>query len=240
MTATLQEAPAKSRGRSPRSQSLLAPALPQVNLLPPEVRAARGLARTKRWLVVALLVTVLVCAGLVFKAMLDQQAAADELEAAKADTARLQAEQARYAEVPVVLGQLRRAESARELAMATEILWWPYVDAIAARTPPTARIEAIKVIGSSVWAGQFAPTDVLAPTGAASIALTGQTVSLPDVYAWQRSLEDIPGVAEVVMTQAALVDGTTMLKYNVSATITLSADAYSLRFLPQAETDGGE
>jgi len=237
MTATLQGAQTPSQAGF-RSPSLQAPALPQVNLLPPEVRAARALARTKLWLAFAVLVTLLACAGLVVKAMLDQQDAAAQLDEAKAETARLQAQQERYAEVPVVRAELERATSARQLVMATEIMWWPHLDAIAAKTPPGARIESLKVLGSSSWAGAFAPTDALAPVGAATIGLTGQTVTLADVYTWQRSLEELPGVAEVVMSQTALVDGTTMLKYNVTATITLSEDAYSGRFLAQTEAEG--
>lgn len=239
MTATLQGPVTPPRGKS-RTQSLLASALPQVNLLPPEVWAARGLARTKMWLAFAILVTLLVCAGLVVKAMLDQQDAAAELDEAKAETARLQAEQERYAEVPFVRAELDRAVSAQQLAMATDIQWWPHLDAIASKTPTGARIETLKVLGSSLWAGAFAATDVLAPEGAATIGLTGQAATLAEVYGWQRSIEEIPGVAEVVMTQAALVDGTTILKYNVTATITLSEAAYSGRFFPQAETEEGE
>ena len=91
-----------------------------------------------------------------------------------------------------------------------------------------------------MWGGVFAPVDVLAPGGAATIALTGQTATLADVYTWQRQLEQIPGVAEVVMMQAGLADGKTMLKYNVTATITLSEGALSGRFLQQADAEEGE
>jgi hypothetical protein len=241
MSATLEAPTTTTRGKGAKQkhQSLQAPALPQVNLLPPEVRAARGLARTKVWLGVSVLLTIVVCAGLVVLAMFEQQAARDELTEAQAETTQLQAQLAQYAEVPLVLAELDRAERARVLAMGTEILWEPHLDAIAARTPQSARVESLKVLGATVWAGEFAPADVLATSSVATISLTGQAATLADVYTWQRQLEEIPGVSEVVMTQTSLVDGQTMLHYNVAATITLSADAYSGRFLPLDETEEG-
>ena len=39
-----------------------APSLPQVNLLPPEIKAARNLSRIKGWLGVALLMTLVLAA----------------------------------------------------------------------------------------------------------------------------------------------------------------------------------
>lgn len=227
-------------GKSRGGQALLAPALPQVNLLPPEVRAARGLARTKALLLGLIGLTLLACVGLVAKGMLDEAAAADELEAAQAETARLQAEQARYAEVPLVLSELDRAKQARVLAMSTDILWRPYLSAIEAKTPVGARIETMKVMGSTTWTGPFAPVDPLAPEGAATITITGQAQSLVDVTTWENQLMEIPGVVEVVLSQNVLSDGRTILKYNVSGTITLSADAFSGRFLAQDDAEEGE
>jgi len=81
---------------------------------------------------------------------------------------------------------------------------------------------------------------VLAPGGTATIGLTGQVATLADAYAWQRQLEQIPDVAEVIMKQATLVDGNAQLVYNVNATITLSGEAYSGRFLPQLESEEDE
>src|SRR5665647_1688450 len=105
----------------------MAPLLPQVNLLPPEVKAARGLARLKKWLALVVLLALLVCAGIVLLAMLQQKDAEDDLGLQQAETERLMAEQARYAEVPAVLGALDRALAAREVGMSTEILWRPYL-----------------------------------------------------------------------------------------------------------------
>ena len=60
---------------SARAQAGMAPLLPQVNLLPPEVKAARGLARIKRWLAVGVLVTLILATGLVVKGVMEKKAA---------------------------------------------------------------------------------------------------------------------------------------------------------------------
>lgn len=230
---------AKKQG-SGKGQALLAPALPQVNLLPPEVRAARGLAKTKMILLGLIGLTLVACAGLFGKGMLDEQAAADELAEAKAETDRLMAEQATYAEVPLVLSELDRAESSRVLAMATEILWKPYLEWIEATTPEGARLETMHVQGATTWTGLFGPTDVLSTEAAATISITGQTATFQDIYTWERGLNEIPGVVDVVMHQSTLADGANMLVYNVTGTIRLSEDALSGRFLPQDEAEEGK
>ena len=74
-----------------------APSLPQVNLLQPEVAAARNLTRIKAWLGVALLMTVVLAAAGFGAALLDGNAVAAELETAQRDGARLQADQGKYA-----------------------------------------------------------------------------------------------------------------------------------------------
>src|SRR5690606_29737467 len=83
-----------------------ATALPQVNLLPASVRARRALQRIKVWLVIGLGV-VLISALLAYVfAILSASSAEQKLDAVRAETQRLLTEQAKYAEVPVVLAQL--------------------------------------------------------------------------------------------------------------------------------------
>ena len=142
---------------STRSQAAMAPLLPQVNLLPPEIRAARGLTRVKRWLALVVLLALLVAAGLVLLAMMAQQSADAELAVQQQETERLMSEQARYTEVPVVLGALDRARTAREVGMSTEILWRPYLNAIAATAPEGVRIENLRYQGSTPMVLPAAP-----------------------------------------------------------------------------------
>ena len=117
--------------------------LPQVNLLPPEVRVARGLRTTKRWLGISLVLVVVACAGVYGMSLLSAASAAGELVEAQDETLRLQNEQAKYAEVPQVLGALERTEQGITFGMSTDVEWKPYVDAVAAVLPPNVSIDSL-------------------------------------------------------------------------------------------------
>lgn len=219
---------------SARAQEVMAPALPQVNLLPPEVKAARGLARLKKWLALVVLLALVVCAGIVLLAMLQQKDAEDDLGLQQAETERLMAEQARYAEVPAVLGALDRALAAREVGMSTEILWRPYLQAIAATTPEGVRIENLRVQGATPILLPSAPTDALSAWSVNTITFTAQSLVLPDTETWLRALATVPGFANPLFSQATLTETDGVVHYNVSATVQVNEQAYALRFSAEA------
>jgi Tfp pilus assembly protein PilN len=212
----------------------MAPLLPQVNLLPPEVKAARGLVRVKRWLALVVLLAVAAAGGLVFKGILDETAAEDELAEAQDDTARLVREQETYAEVPVVLDALSRATSAREIGMSTEILWRQYLQAVAATAPEGVRIENLKSVSATPMALPAAPTDTLSAAGISMITFTAQSATIPDTEAWLRALATVPGFSDAWFSQAVLSETGETPMYNVAAAVIVTSDGYAQRF--SAET----
>ena len=122
---------------------------PQVDLLPPEVRAGRKLGQTKRLLVLAVLAVVLLAVlGWVY-AKFTLDSANQDLADAQVETDRLTAEQAKYAEVPQIQGQLSRANNALSSATATEVLWKPYFEALRAVTPAQVSYESLQVTMSN-------------------------------------------------------------------------------------------
>ncbi len=131
MTSLLERPKSKSRS----SNTSLRVTLPQVNLLPPEVRAARGLAVTKRWLLISLGLVAVLCVGGYGLALVEQANATTSLNAAQTETMSLQAEIAKYAEVPQVKQQLADAQAAREVGMSTEIFWQERIAAVTAVLP---------------------------------------------------------------------------------------------------------
>lgn len=217
---------------STRTPAVMAPLLAQVNLLPPEVRAARGLARIKMWLGVAVLVAVVMAAGSVALATLDQQSADDKLADVEADTARLQGDLAEYAHVPVVMAALDRETTVRGYGMSTEVLWRPYFDAIAATAPPGVRIENMKVAGATPLSQTAAVLDPLAATGAATVEFTAQAATVADIETWMDGLALVPGFSVPWYTEAMLGAPQEVPMYMVNAGVTVSLDAYSLRFDP--------
>lgn len=215
---------------SARAQAVMAPLLPQVNLLPPEVTAARGLARTKRWLALVVVLALVAAVGLVGKAILDQRDADEQLANARADTQRLLAQQAQYAEVPIAQAALERARSARALGMSTEVFWRPYFDAINAVRPEGWRIEEMKAVSATPMLLAQAPVDVLTDQGATIITFTAQASVVPDISAWLRGLARIPNFTDAWFSDAMLKDDQGTAMYQVTGTVVLSFDAYEERY----------
>ncbi|GAA3821568.1 PilN domain-containing protein [Cellulomonas soli] len=212
-------------------------ALPQVNLLPPEVRAARGLRATKRWLGLGLVATLALCVAGYGAALISGGLADAELTDAQARTGVLQAEQTQYAEVPVVLNALNQATTARQLGMSTEVQWKPYIDAIAAVLPEGVSIDTFTVTGATPMAAAAAPTDPLQAAGMGSIQFTTRSSTIPDVAAWVDALDSVPGFASAWAGAATLTSDETGAYYTVSSAVVVTSDAFSLRF-EQVEGEG--
>lgn len=232
MTATVEGA-AKSASVERRGKSIpsIVPPRPQVNLLPPEVRAARALSRVKRWLAAAVVLAVLVSAGVVVLGMLTQQGAQQELDAEATRTDALQAEKQKYAEVPLVLGELDRVRTARELSMATDILWQDYIAAIAATAPEGVSVESMTVLVPGPNA--LPPMAVSPLDGAAvgTITFTANSSSVPDTAAWVDGLTTVPGLTDAWFSAATLTESEDLAYYAVTGTVNVNADALSERFV---------
>lgn len=223
---------------SARGGGLMAPTLPQVNLLPPEVHAKRGLARLKVWLLVAVLIALLVAAGAVVWSVFTLEGAKDELAVEQETTARLEAEQLRYAEVPVLLGQLAQLSEAREVGMSTEVMWREHVAAIAATAPEGVAIETLTVTVATPTAPFPAPADAIAQPSIANIAFTAESRTVPDTAAWLDGLASIPGFSDAWFSTTVIAGGGDQVFYTVSATVQVTDKALAQRFA--AETTEGE
>lgn len=219
---------------SARAQSLGAPALPQVNLLPPEVTAARGLARIKRWLLFVVLAAILAAVGIVALAMIAEQDAQAELDRAEERAAELMAEQEQYAEVPLVLSAVDLAEQARRNGMSTEVLWLPYLRAIAATLPDGVRLETFQMLGATPMVLPTEPQGALAAPSVATITFTAQSETVPDTEQWLIDLATVPGFADAWFTTKTITERDDVEFYDVVATVQVNEQAYALRF---AETD---
>ena len=231
MTTTL-EAPkqkgAKSKGGS--KSGLLAPPHPQVNLLPPEVHAKRGLVRIKRWLGISVVFALIVSAGMVALAWMSERSAEAELAVEQTETQRLMTEQQQFAEVPEVLGQLEIAKSARALGMSTEVLWPNYFGAIAAVAPPGVSIQSFAVAGATPTQLPGESFDVLRDAGVGTITFTAESLTVPDTAAWLDGLATVPGLADAWFSSASVTELNGVIYYSVSATVQVDELAYADRF----------
>ena len=230
MTSMLDR-PAKSAKGKP-TQSIIT-GLPQVNLLPPEVRAARGLQSIKRWLVIALLAVVVLCAILWLLAQTVAANAQSELEDAQKETARLTQEQAKYAEVPRVQAQLAQAERARQIAGSTDVLWKPYIDAITAVLPAGASMDSFIVAGATPMEGAAAPANLLQAPSIGNLTFAARSVTIPDVSALMDALDSIPGFADSFVTAVTITETEGFgVYYQIEGSVQIQPSAFSGRFEP--------
>lgn len=223
-------------GRSSRGAASGPPigSLPQVNLLPPEIRAARALQAVKRVLIMALaLVLVLVVAGY-GAASLRVLAAEDELSEAQDEFARLTAAQDEYAEVPVVLNRLRALENAQTLGFSTEILWTPYFDAIFAVMPQDVWISSIVAAGETPMQAAAETVDPLQAPSVMTLSFTGRSLTIPKTADWIVQLNSIPGFADAwVSSIATAEDEEDGVYYEVQSSVQVDSSAFANRFVEE-------
>ncbi len=226
----------------PKSGGVFVAGQPQVNLLPPEVAAARGLKAVKRVLGVLVLLVVAACAGAYVLATLDKSAAMDDLTAAQDETTRLQADIQSYAEVPLVRGQLEDAKLAREMAMSTEVLWQQYYGAITAVLPPTVSINTLVMTQSTPMALPPAPKSPLEEPSIGQIVFTARSATVPDTAAWVDALNSIPGLGDAwVSTTSVNEDAENeIVFYDVSASVQVRESAFAHRFVEAPDEASGD
>lgn len=226
----------------PKSGGAFVPGPPQVNLLPPEIKAARGLRATKRLLALTLLLVVVLCAGAWLRAFLDKGAAQDDLTTAQEETARLQTEMQQYSKVPLVLGQLQNATTARALGMSTEILWQPYIAAIAAVLPPNVSFDSITVTQATPMTGGASVATPLQEPSIGQLSFSARTTTIPDSAAWIDALNSIPGLGDAWVSSATITQDaeTETVYYAVAATVQIRESALAQRFAQTDEPSGDQ
>jgi Tfp pilus assembly protein PilN len=211
-----------------------APRSPQVNLLPPEIRARRVLGRVKMSLGVVLLVVVLLAVAGYFGSSAVERSAAKDLAGKQSDVEVLVAEQAKYAEVPLLKAQLSAAKTARTLGMSTEVLWKGYLGAIQTVTPTDVTISSLTTeLPNPVLARSASAAPLNAPS-LGSISFVGQARALPDLSTWMEALNGIPGLADATFATAALIDTDGVVYYDISTTVQVNGTAVASRFAAEA------
>lgn len=208
---------------------------PQVNLLPEEVTRGRRLASLKKLLVALLLVVVLLAMLGYAGALWLAGTAADDLASVQSETARLQAEKEQYAEVPVTLSAIDAAESARQQAMSTEILWPDYLEAMRAVTPEGVSYDSITVNAGTPSQPYSGSLDALVAGSIGQISFTARSLTLPDTASWIEAFEAVPGFTNPWFSSATLSEEDGVVYYQVSATVDLLPSALSGRFEPEAQ-----
>lgn len=210
-------------------------ALPQVNLLPLEIIEKRNLKslQVKIGLYFLLLIAVL---ALAFGAVtFEKNLAQKRYDKAVEETARLKAEERKYAEVPLVLTQIDKSKTALRDGMYREILWDEYIGAIAATVPDDGIIKEISVTAASPNTAGPQEADLLQDGSIGQLSFVANLKTFPDSSAWAEELESIPGLQDARFESAQYSKPGGDITYEYTGTVRISEDAYSGRFEPKEE-----
>lgn len=218
-----KEAPNRAKDKD----SLVLGGEPRVDLLPPEIKAARKAKAVRRGLAFGVLgALVVVSAGIVFASWLAAQSQ-EKLSDAQARTATLLAEQTKYVEVRKVQEAVDTAIDARELGASTEIDWRSYLESIRAILPGDVTIDSVVVDSASPLVPYQAPSAPLQEERIGTLRLTLGSPSLPAVPEWLNMMKTLPGFADA--TPDSITQSDTGA-YVVELTMHINEAAYSQRF----------
>jgi Tfp pilus assembly protein PilN len=182
--------------------------------------------------VLALLFIVLLTALVAVWMEWQKKSAEDELVEIQDKNQQLLADQEQYAEVPIVLRELKARQDARASAMSTEMLWSPYLAAIASATPLEVSIDTISVTQDTVWTGSQNESvgPLTTPGTVGQVSINGRSTGIVNVSDWQDALSNLTGVVDVTVSSVAIADNDGVAYYAVGATLSLTPDAFANRF----------
>ena len=208
----------------------VAPSLPCVNLLPPEIAERQRFRRIQLGLGAGLLSAAGVVALLYVGAVGSTEAAAAELAATSSRGTALRAETAEYADVSRVHAEAAAAQRMLTEAMAGEIRFSTLLDDLSRSVPDDVWLE--NVTFTQATASAAAPQ----AGGVGTVSFTGFGGEHDDVARWLESLADQPRYTDASFTKstAATRGGRPSVSFTSSAT--LSPAALSGRY---TDADGG-
>jgi len=235
MSLALKKSSSTSGSASRAQKDIGATRLPQVNLLPTDVTEARNLKKLKVVLAGALVVVLVAVAALTFIASTQVTTAQERLDAANGETTRLQTEQRKYAEVPVVLGKIDATEQALFRAGMGDVRWTPVLDAITAELPEDVEIRKLVIEGWDAAQGSITLNDPSQVEGLHSrVSLEFVSATRPDAAELLRSLEALPTFESARISSIEAIEGEgDDVQYTAIASVTLNALALSGATFPE-------
>jgi hypothetical protein len=190
--------------------------------MPPEVAMRRRETSRRRGLIaLVVLVLVVVIGGIVASFWL-AAAAQQRLEAERATTQQLLAEQLEYIEVLGVQDRLELVVAQREALAGVEVRWrdelQPFLDVLES----SEIVEALTADGNAPFEPPLTQEGPLRSARSATVLLTVATAQLPDPSRWLRAWEQLEGYADASIDSIA-VDGDegylTIVTLNLSSAV---------------------
>lgn len=202
---------------------------PRVNLLPPEIAEERRFKRTQGILGLVVAGVVAGLAGGFLLAQAGADAAAQELAVEQARTSVLQTEQAKYAEVPRVLAEVEAAQNARATAMASDVLWYRYLNDLALTYPENVWLKDMTAT-IAVATGPAAGTAATTQPAVGSLTFTGTSLQHSDVASWLDVLAGTEGFQDATFSSSTRgqIEQTDIVEF--TSQVGLGSDALSHRY----------
>ena len=199
--------------------------LPRVNLLPPEIAEQAKFKRVQVGLGAGV-VAALGLVGVAFVVASSQVGSAqDDLDAQKARNRTLTAQQAQYAEVPLVYAQVDAAKARLAQAMGREIRWSFVLNDLSLITPSKVWLTSMTVTASDPTATAEPATDAYLQPGVGTVTFQGKGTRHNDVAAWLVALGREPGLSQPYFTSSKqeLIGTEESVSFTSQATITEAA-----------------
>jgi len=206
---------------------------PRVNLLPDEIAEAVKLRETKTMIVAGLAVIAAGVGAVTYLAMNDVSSAEEAVAAAQATNVTLQADAAKYADVPKHYANLQIAQNQLTTAMSKEVRYSFLLNDLSLTIP------------SGVWLSQLSVTQPMDATngvkgswgtaGIATISFQGEATSLTNVSAWLDSLARGASYTDPYLSNAARsVTGEADSSFKFTSDVTVTSKALSNRYAAKA------
>ena len=211
--------------------------LPRVNLLPPEIGEERRLKKLQVGLGVGVVAALGVVGALILVANGQVQGAQEELDAATARKAVLNAKVTEFAEVPKVYAQVEAAQAQMSEAMGDEVRWSYFLNDISLKTPGKVWLSKMTVtqdVSGGAGAAAAAPTSTYGTAGIGTVTFEGNGFAHNDVAAWLDALAKQKGLTQPYFTKSDLVEIGSESAVSFSSQATITEDALSGRYTSKA------
>jgi Tfp pilus assembly protein PilN len=208
---------------------------PHVNLLPPEIAAEAKFRRTRMLLSLVVVGAVAVTGGLYVMASNQAASAADDLASAQATQSQLQAEAAKYADVPKVYAQVAAAQQDLTQAMGQEVRYSYVLNDLSLTLAGVNGVWLTNLAVSQAVDDPSSSKSALGNPSIGTITFTGDATKHTDVAAWLDGLAKTPYYTDPYFSSSVVGQpiGTTPI-VTFTSQVSLTEKALSNRYNPKA------
>lgn len=221
----------RSRAATPAKSGALG-GEPRVSLLPPEVNDFHKSRSVRRRLIGGVMGVLFLVAGLVAGSYVLAFFAQTSLDAARAESQALLAQEAEFSDLRELQSGIELIEAGRMVGASTEIDWKAYLDDLEKTLPPGVRIDTIAIDQASPFADYAQSSVPLQGARVATLSFAAVSPTIPSIPVWLDGLAELTGFVNAVPGSVTiLTDGT----YRVNMTMNINEEAYSQRFAEESE-----